>query len=198
MPISLTCPQCSSKLNVADNLVGKKIKCPKCFAVFPTSSAGQPTAITTKAPSSAASRGIKSKTESVGKQEEIEELEEVEEIEEVDGDLEERPRVRRRKIRRDPAEEAISTLIPYKNGRALAAYYVGVFSLIPCLGLLLGPAALVLGILGLRYVRANPTAKGTGHAIAGIVLGGLTTLGNWGVVVLLLVAYLKEGVRAFA
>ncbi len=48
------------------------------------------------------------------------------------------------------------------------------------MGLFLGPAALVLGILGVRYVKANPTAKGTGHAIAGIVLGGLTTLAYWG------------------
>src|SRR5262249_42831092 len=86
-------------------------------------------------------------------------------------------------IRRDPAEETVSTIIPYKNGRALAAYYLGVFGLIPCLGLLLGPAALILGILGMRYVKANPTAKGTGHAIAGIIMGSLATLGNWGAVI---------------
>lgn len=52
----------------------------------------------------------------------------------------------------------------------------------------LGPAALVLGILGLRYVKADPTAKGTGHAIAGIILGGLTMLGNWGGILALIAA----------
>jgi hypothetical protein len=72
----------------------------------------------------------------------------------------------------------VSSVIPYKNGKALAAYYCGVFSLIPCAGLLLGPIALILGILGFFYVRAHPQAKGTGHALAGIILGSLTTLGN--------------------
>jgi hypothetical protein len=65
-------------------------------------------------------------------------------------------------------DDAISSLIPYKNGQALAAYYVGVFSLIPCVGFALA----ILGILGLNFAKNNPTAKGAGHAIAGIVLGG--------------------------
>jgi hypothetical protein len=82
----------------------------------------------------------------------------------------------------------VSTVIPYKNVKALLAYYFGVFSLIPCLGGILGPAALVLGILGLRYARLNPQAKGSGHAIAGIVLGGLVTLGHLAVVVIMIIA----------
>ena len=86
-----------------------------------------------------------------------------------------------------PRDDGISTLIPYKNVRALVAYYFGVFSLIPCLGALLGPAALILGILGLRFVSANPSAKGTGHAVAGVVLGALTALANWAGIVILLV-----------
>jgi hypothetical protein len=69
-------------------------------------------------------------------------------------------------------------LIPYKNGYALAGYYCSVFSLIPGVGMLLGPAALILGFLALGYVRKHPTAKGTAHAIVALVLGGLTTLGH--------------------
>jgi hypothetical protein len=80
----------------------------------------------------------------------------------------------------DEVDDPLATVIPYRNGRALAAYYLGVFSLIPCLGLILGPLALIFGILGKRYVTQHPTAKGTGHAIAGIVLGSLTMLLNWG------------------
>ncbi|MBY0524094.1 MAG: DUF4190 domain-containing protein [Gemmataceae bacterium] len=76
-------------------------------------------------------------------------------------------------------DNPMSTLIPYTNPKALIAYYCGVFSLIPVLGAFLGPAALILGILGLRYVGANPSAKGTGHAIAGIVLGAITWPLNW-------------------
>ena len=96
---------------------------------------------------------------------------------------EDRPRRRRP----SQADEAISTVIPFRNGMALAGYYLGVFSLIPCLGAILGPLALTFGILGFRYVKKNPEAKGTGHAITAIVLGGLTTLGHVAVIVALMV-----------
>src|SRR5262249_41662856 len=64
----------------------------------------------------------------------------------------------------------VSTLIPYKNGMALAAYYCGIFGLIPVVGLLLGPLAMLFGMLGLRKALQMPQSKGTGHAIAGIIL----------------------------
>jgi hypothetical protein len=96
-------------------------------------------------------------------------------------------------FRRDSGNDVVETFIPYKNGRALAAYYCGVFSLIPCVGLLLGPVAFILGILGVRYAQAHPKAKGMGHAIAGIVLGGLTSLGNWGVVIVIGISILMSG-----
>ena len=70
----------------------------------------------------------------------------------------------------------------------MIAYYLGIFGLIPCVGLILGPAALMLGILGLRYSKEHPEAAGGGHAIAGIVLGILTTLLNWGGIIFVLVA----------
>jgi hypothetical protein len=76
--------------------------------------------------------------------------------------------------------DAIESLIPYHNPKALAAYYCGVFSLIPGLGLLLGPLALILGMIGIRFSRENDTAGGVGHAITGVILGGLTSLANWG------------------
>ena len=69
------------------------------------------------------------------------------------------------------AAEGFATIVPYRNGPALAAYYTGVFGLIPILGFVLGPLALILGIVGLMKARKNPKAHGTGHAIAGIVLG---------------------------
>lgn len=73
----------------------------------------------------------------------------------------------------------VSTLIPYKNSKALLAYYLGVFGLIPCLGNFLGPAALILGILGRRHAQKHPKAKGTGHALTGIVLGTMEILLYW-------------------
>lgn len=79
--------------------------------------------------------------------------------------------------------DAVETFIPYKNPMGLTAYYLGVFSFIPCLGLALGPAALIFGVLGVRYRRKHPTAGGVGHAISGIVMGSLTSLANWGGVI---------------
>ena len=69
-------------------------------------------------------------------------------------------------------------IVPYKNMPGLLAYYCGVFSLIPCVALLLGPAAVVLGIFGLKRAAEHPEARGKGHAWAGIILGGLTFLAN--------------------
>lgn len=79
-----------------------------------------------------------------------------------------------------PVEQTDATggLIPYKNMPALAGYYVAVFSLIPCASLLLGPLAVVLGVVGLRRAREQPIARGRVHAWVAIVLGALTLAGN--------------------
>jgi len=76
------------------------------------------------------------------------------------------------------AYETVGAIIPYRNKYALAAYYMGVFSLIPGLGIILGPAAFTTGVMGLKDVKSSPEDKGTLHAWAGIILGGLTTIGN--------------------
>lgn len=77
-----------------------------------------------------------------------------------------------------PAEKGDATggIIPYKNPRALIAYYLGLFSLIPVLGLLLGAAAVPLGISGLRKRKKNPLIRGSVHAWIGIVFGGCSVL----------------------
>lgn len=89
--------------------------------------------------------------------------------------------------RRRGKGDATGGVIPYKNGQALAAYYCGVFSLIPGIGLILGLIALILGILGIRKASQQPEVKGTAHAIVGIVLGGLTFLGNLTLLVLIII-----------
>jgi hypothetical protein len=87
--------------------------------------------------------------------------------------------------------EAVSIIIPYKNPKALVGYYLGVFSLIPVAGLLLGPAAMVLGVLGLRDRRRNPQLHGLGHAITALVLGGIATIYHLVAVVLIVIAVIK-------
>jgi len=96
----------------------------------------------------------------------------------------------------DRADDPMSSLIPYRNSRALGAYYCGVFSLIPCAGVILGPVALLLGIQGLNYARQTPGAKGKAHAIVGIVLGALTTLVNWGMLLMFMLSLLASALSA--
>jgi hypothetical protein len=103
-------------------------------------------------------------------------------------DFEDEPRVRRR--REEEEGDATGGLIPYKNAKALMSYYCGVFSLIPCLGAILGPIAIILGFLGFSYANKHPKAAGKAHAIVGIVLGSLVTLGHLGIIVLMLIGAL--------
>ena len=71
--------------------------------------------------------------------------------------------------------------IEHRNPKALAGYYLGILSLVPLLGAVLGPAAVVLGLMGARAAPATPGQVGQAHARIGIILGILTTLANWGV-----------------
>lgn len=87
-----------------------------------------------------------------------------------------------------PQGDATGGLIPYRNGPALAGYYTGVASLIPVAALLLGPAAIVLGVAGLRKARRSPQVSGRAHAIVAIVLGSLTFLANFAAIVISAIA----------
>jgi hypothetical protein len=91
------------------------------------------------------------------------------------------------RFRRDDGD-IVQTFIPYKNPKSLVAYYCGVFALVPCLGLILGPIALVFGILAWKVYNKHATAGGLGHAITGVILGLLTSLANYGVLLVGLLA----------
>ena len=79
----------------------------------------------------------------------------------------------------------VESIIPTKNPNALYSYYLGVFSLIPFIGLFLGVAALVTGFKGIKYSKENPGIAGIGHAYAGIILGVLGLLISAGFIWLL-------------
>ena len=64
-------------------------------------------------------------------------------------------------------------LIPYKNPKALIAYYLGIASL---LIFPLGFASIILGFMGLADRKRNPVIKGSAHAWIGIVLGAISIL----------------------
>lgn len=83
-----------------------------------------------------------------------------------------------------PQGDATGGLIPYKNGPALAAYYLGILALVPLLGFLAGIASCILGVMGLRKRSREPHVKGSAHAVIGIVLGGLSILVHLAVLIL--------------
>jgi hypothetical protein len=68
---------------------------------------------------------------------------------------------------------ALDALVPARNAPALVAYYCGVFSIIPGLGLVLGPVAIVAGIFGIRRASRHPEVRGAAHAWSGVVMGVL-------------------------
>ena len=67
--------------------------------------------------------------------------------------------------------DATGGVIPYKNPHALIAYYLGIVSLLPLIGVPFGIASVVLGIIGLRKRKENPKIKGSVHAWIGILFG---------------------------
>jgi hypothetical protein len=93
--------------------------------------------------------------------------------------------------------DATGGLIPYKNAPALAAYYLGVFSVIPLIGTVLGLAALVLGIMGLRMAARRPEVKGKVHAWVGIIVGGFFGLGYLALTVLIVVGVIMARSGAY-
>lgn len=69
--------------------------------------------------------------------------------------------------------DATGGVIPYKNPKALTAYYLGIFSMFPLIGFPLGVASIWLGVLGLKARKRDPIIKGHVHAWIGIVCGVL-------------------------
>jgi hypothetical protein len=76
------------------------------------------------------------------------------------------------------ASTGLEALIPARNGMALTSYYLGVFALIPCFGVMLAIPSLILGINGLRRFRQNPAIRGKAHAWTGIILSSVVLLGH--------------------
>jgi hypothetical protein len=90
-------------------------------------------------------------------------------------------RLQRRGRRNAPmeADDPAVTPVPDPHPRATTAYRFAVFGMVPFAGLLLGPLALVWGILGLRQHWANPSIRARARSQAAIILGALEMLTNW-------------------
>jgi len=88
--------------------------------------------------------------------------------------------------------DAVNQIIPYKNPKALIAYYCAVFALVPCFTPILGPLAIVLGFLGLKDIKQQPQLPGKAHALIGIILGGFMTLALLALIVFVVLASKKS------
>ena len=93
---------------------------------------------------------------------------------------------RRPARRRNPEEtDAVASPNVESNRPALRAYRLSLYGLIPPAGLVLGPAAVVLGALAARKVRGDPTFTAQGPLLASVVLGLIDALTNWAGVILM-------------
>ena len=72
--------------------------------------------------------------------------------------------------------DATGGLIPYKNPYALVGYYFSIFSMIPFVGIPLGVAGIICGIVGVRRRNRNPMVRGTAHAWFAILFSALVIL----------------------
>jgi hypothetical protein len=199
------CPGCQTKLQVPDSSQGKKARCPTCGVVAQIPAAPAPAVPEQEAPllaepadplpensAGALDEAFQDSPRSPRKNQEGRDRSDRRRADEDDDWDDDDYRPRRRARRRPREDDALATIIPYKNGMALAAYYCGIFGLIPCAGLILGTLALIFGIVGLRRVRERPEMHGTGHAITGIVLGILEIIGNLACVVIGLIGALAK------
>lgn len=197
MPIIVKCPSCGKTLAAPDGGAGKRAKCPGCAQVMtiPAAVAAQPPAAVpipqAASPHPAGAPPAVAESYSFGEPQAAaspvavagEQRRPCPECGEmiVAGAAKCRfcGAIFDPKLRANVSSNSsgIETLIPYKNAQALWAYYLGVFSLIPCLGIPLGIAALILGVRGVKYSGLHPEAKGKAHAWAGIILGGICSAG---------------------
>src|SRR5437870_4183271 len=86
----------------------------------------------------------------------------------------------RRPRRRELIDEGgvFGSFTPWKNPAAVYAYAVALAGMTPILGLVLGPAAIVFGLVGRARLRRNPEIKGLGFIHAGIAIGTLDFVVN--------------------
>jgi hypothetical protein len=86
----------------------------------------------------------------------------------------------------DRAPDAVERLLmPVgRPASAIAAGYLGLFSLLP----FFGPIALIVSLFALRTLKRHPELSGRGRAIFGLVMGSITTLLHLLVLVMLLIS----------
>ncbi len=86
----------------------------------------------------------------------------------------------------------LDAVIPTSNPPSLLAYYLGLFSILPVAGAVMGPVAIFSGVKGLRKVKEINGLPGKTHAWVGIVMGTIGTLFNLLILIVVVVALLNR------
>lgn len=94
-----------------------------------------------------------------------------------------------------PSDGGVSQIVPYRNPMALAAYYMGVFSVIPVIGVILAIPAVIFGVKGLKFAKLNPQAQGKAHAWIGVIGGGVFGLLWLGLIATMAIVLLMNALR---
>jgi hypothetical protein len=76
-------------------------------------------------------------------------------------------------------ETPFSTVTTEHNRPALRAYRLSVVSVLPGVGLVAGPLAVILGLRARLRGRRDPLFTARGPAVAAVILGALTAVTNW-------------------
>jgi len=76
----------------------------------------------------------------------------------------------------------LSMVLPAKNPYSLWAYYCGVFSFMPFIGIPLAIIAVATGVMGIYRFKTTPGAKGILHSSGGLVLGLLSIVTQIGLI----------------
>jgi len=84
----------------------------------------------------------------------------------------------KRNRKRPDRSELPSSFLPERNPPARKAYIFAIAGIIPVLGMLLGPPAILFGWLGIKKAKTIEDRNGYGHAIVSILLGVLETISN--------------------
>jgi len=80
--------------------------------------------------------------------------------------------------RKNDRSEIPVSFLPEGNPTACKAYICAVIGLIPGLGLLFGPPAIILGFLGRRAALKDEHHRGKGHAYVSRLVGGVELVCN--------------------
>lgn len=156
----ISCPDCSRKLRVPDNLLGKQVKCPSCGKTFTAEATDASEDPADSMPPEQPIREGPSRSGS--RQRPAEPEEDDDRFEEAD----DRDEPRRRRRRRNQT--------PHRGGLILA---LGLCSLFTGLGFVLGPIAWVMGNADLREMKAGRMDReGESNTQAGRICGMIATI----------------------